>query len=250
MAQQSNDKNETAEVKIINFCESIKKEDFLDTHFIENNFILELGLNNEFLEEQPKEFYDFYGKGLGCRIWQYPNQFSKYLRFILDFSSKINSYLEIGCRFGGTYIAHTEFLKKQNKNFSKSIALDIIDCPDLLKSYIAINKQCEFKKLDSISEDFKRLMNENYFDLIFIDGNHSYEYIKNDFESTIEKCNIQVFHDICSDACPAVNKAWVEAKRDCSKTHKAYEFTDQYFSVPKKYLGIGVLVRNNWVNVP
>jgi hypothetical protein len=234
-------------VNIVNYCKNLNKEDFFDTAFLENEFILKLGLNDEFLNEQPKEFSDYFGKGLGCKIWQYPNQFSKYLKFIAEYSSKINSYLEIGCRFGGTYICHTELLKKQNVNFKKSVALDIIEIPNLLNDYITLNNICSFFRVDSISEEFKNFINNSFFDLIFIDGNHSYPYVKNDFNLTVNKTNMLVFHDICSDACPGVYQAWNEAKIYCKDTHKAYEFTDQYLSVAGKFLGIGVLVRKDWV---
>src|SRR5205085_905887 len=44
---------------------------------LEEELLLELGLNDERLYEFPKELYPYTGGGLF--YWQYPNQFSKYL---------------------------------------------------------------------------------------------------------------------------------------------------------------------------
>lgn len=73
------------------------------------NLMLKLGLNSENLEEQPSIVKENTG---GLKIWQYPNQFSKYLTFLGTFD--IKSYIEIGCRWGGTFILTVEYLKRLN----------------------------------------------------------------------------------------------------------------------------------------
>src|SRR2546430_1320768 len=54
--------------------------------------LLELGLNDEGLNEFPSSLHPFCGHGL--RIWQYPSQFSKYLAHVSTLG--VRSYLEIG----------------------------------------------------------------------------------------------------------------------------------------------------------
>jgi hypothetical protein len=75
-----------------------------DSDVLENSSELEilmcrLGFNTEGLHEQPGIVKR---NGGGLYIWQYPNQFSKYLLLLLQY--KIESYIEIGCRWGGTFI--------------------------------------------------------------------------------------------------------------------------------------------------
>ena len=102
-----------------------------------------------------------------------------------------------------------------------------------------------FYKMNSSSTEFKNYINNNFFDLIFIDGDHSYEGVKNDYTISKNSGNIFVFHDIISDACPGVVKFWKELKNDNNYTF--YEFIDQYPEVfektHKKFLGIGVAIK-------
>jgi len=56
----------------------------------------------------PDELYQFCGRGL--HYWQYPNQFSKYLVRLSQF--KVESYLEIGVRHGGTFVITVEYLSR------------------------------------------------------------------------------------------------------------------------------------------
>ena len=97
--------------------EDLKKIEYLE------KLIPKLGLNKEVLIEQPEIVKE---NGGGLLIWQYPNQFSKYLSLLQK--QEISSYLEIGCRWGGTFILTNEYLKKFGK-IKKSLAIDIIDSP-------------------------------------------------------------------------------------------------------------------------
>jgi len=228
---------------------STNVDELQDANFLEKTFIPCLGLNNENLNEQPKELESFFGGGLGLRIWQYPNQFSKYMSLLSKYAKNINSYMEIGCRFGGTFITHVEYINRFNSEFKKAIAVDIIECPPNLVDYMSISEKVQFIRINSCTKEFSEYISSEFFDLIFIDGDHSYEGVKNDAEITREKCNIQVFHDITSDPCPGVGKYWRELKAEHSKTFDFYEFSEQYESVSGNFLGLGVAVRKNWISI-
>lgn len=212
--------------------------------FVEK-MLLNLGMNDETISEIPKELHKYCGFGL--RYWQYPNQLSKYLVFLSDY--KIQSYLEIGVRHGGTYIITLEYLKKFNE-IAEAIGIDII-ANKSLEEYSRSNKCSKFYRVDSTTKEFNELLENKKFDLVFIDGNHEEEFCRKDFKLIKDLSNIIVLHDIVSDACPGVKKVWEEIKTVCKEQYLFYEFTDQYESLDNihnsKYFGIGVAVRKNWI---
>lgn len=213
-------------------------DDLRNPSYLEN-LIIRLGFNTEILREQPEIVKQ---NGGGLLIWQYPNQFSKYLTLLSE--QNISSYIEIGCRWGGTFVLTNEYLKIFNK-MNKSIAIDIIDSPVL--NYCIMNNETQFLKLNSQSEDFKNYMKNNRFDLIFIDGDHSYEGVKNDYEISKNSGKIYVFHDIVNSVCPGVVYFWNELKNTESNQYDFYEFTEQYEDVwndtNQQFLGIGVAIK-------
>lgn len=220
------------------------KSKLLNMEFLENELIPGLGLNNEILNEFPSHLYPFCGKGLF--IWQYPNQLAKYLKFISGY--KINSYLEIGVRHGGTFLLTKTFLETLNNSKVRCVGIDV-EKSNILKKKA---KQFGYKYFvnSSSSKFFKRFIKNEYFDLALIDGNHSFEACLNDFELIKNKSNIIVFHDIVSDVCPGVVKVWKGVKEDSN--FKTYEIKDQYEEVTqregKKYLGIGIAVKYHLIN--
>jgi len=222
----------------IKFIKESKLEDLQNSNYLED-LIIKLGFNTEVLREQPKIVKD---NGGGLLIWQYPNQFSKYLCLLRE--QNIKSYIEIGCRWGGTFVLTNEYLKMFN-SINKSVAIDIIDSP--VVNYCISNNETQFMKINSRSKEFINYMNNNYFDLIFIDGDHSYSGVKNDYEISKNSGKIFVFHDIINAVCPGVIKFWNELKNKEKNTYNFFEFTEQYEDVwkatQKKFLGIGVAIK-------
>jgi cephalosporin hydroxylase len=229
----------------INLIREKNLEYLSSADLLETDLLLKLGLNNEVLNEFPEELHTHCGHGLFS--WQYPNQFSKYLTHLSKY--KINSYLEIGTKHGGTFVITVEYLEKFHP-LSYAVGIDISKCPSLLK-YKSINPKAEFFKFDSQSAKFKKFLEKyNVLDLVLIDGCHEMEVCMNDFEIVKEKANICVFHDIVSDLCPGVVKVWNQIKNLYPNDYKFYEFIEQYDSVKKrtgqKHMGIGIAIKNTF----
>jgi hypothetical protein len=213
-----------------------------DETFIEKFIIEKIGLNNEVLHEQPPELKPYYGTGL--YIWQNPKQFSKYIVWLMRNGKNYSSYLEIGCRWGGTFIVICEVLHRINPDFKLAIAVDLVEKTPFIERYIEIANGNGFEiiyfKGPSTSEEFHRLIEKKQPEISFIDGDHRLEGGLKDHMLVREKSKIIVHHDISSDSCPDTTFLW-----DCLKkleiNRKSIEFTEQYSSVKNKYLGIGVL---------
>lgn len=244
------DRDKQARV-FIDVCKSIDAKAWLNSDLLEFFLIPSLGLNDEFLHEQPPELSRYFGGGLGLQVWQYPNQFAQYLKFIAAFGHKISSYMEIGTRFGGTFLIHNELLRSTSKSFRRGVAVDIMDEPPLMSAYRNCYPESVFYwKADTQSFSFDEHIEGKFFDLVFIDGDHSYDGVKSDALKTLERSNIQVFHDITNDAVPGVSAFWREFINANSSTHYFVEFVNQYESVNGNFLGIGVSVRKQWKRIP
>jgi hypothetical protein len=182
------------------------------------------GMNDEILNEMPAEFSEHFGKGV--KFWQYPNQFAPYLKHLSTL--KINSYLEVGCRWGGTFILTTRLL-----GIKKGMACDLIPKSEILEGF---NELEDFQYLEGPSADLSKI--DGQFDLILIDGDHSYNGVKSDFETCLRfKPKYIAFHDIVNQVCPGVQQFWNEIKGQ----YPHQEFTAQYDSVNGTFLGIGLI---------
>lgn len=215
----------------IEMLRTVQKDD------INEQFILDLGLNNIDLDQQPQEYSKYFGTGLF--IWQYPNQFSSFLKSIFDL--KVESYMEIGVCKGGSFVAISEILARNNPNI-KLYAVDIIEIESILQEYIN-HRNFTYIQLDSEDQSFKDFCKYTPINFVFIDGNHTFEGVHNDyliFKNKLETKHF-VFHDIVNCVCPGVSKTWEIIKNN--ESFYTEEFIQQYESVGKPYLGIGHAIR-------
>lgn len=169
--------------------------------------IVTLGANQEHIP--PHE------TGTGLLYWQNEEEFAEFLKFIYNFKSPIKSYLEIGCRWGGTFIIISEILKRK-----ESVNLYANDLITISENLINYETQQPFKYLQCDSLNLtEELKTTEQIDMIFIDGDHNYEHIMKDYKFALEKNpKLIIFHDICAEICPGAIKSWNEIKGNYTNT--------------------------------
>lgn len=203
--------------------------------------ILGMGLNDRHIHQFPKHLHPFCGKGV--KIWQNPVQFTRYLIALRVYN--IRSYLEIGTCHGGTFITTVEYLSMFNK-MEKAIGIDIKPSK-ILEDYLPISaaQEASYSTMDSTSDSFPEMINrEGPFDLVLVDGFHSYGTCLSDWNNVREHARCVAFHDIDNDACPDVVRVWKELKDKHRDEYYFYEFTQQY-SGDENYFGIGLMIKKN-----
>lgn len=116
--------------------------------------------------------------------------------------SEVSTYLEIGVREG------TTFSSRVNQVKTKLVAIDcwdLFETPsqnDMNRTRINAKNQYEslankYKSVDKVqiiksfsnNPDVINQFQDGYFDVIFIDGDHSYEGVKEDLNNWWNKCN-------------------------------------------------------------
>lgn len=165
-------------------------------------------------------------KNGGLKLQQVPEEYSRVILKILE--KKPKSYLEIGIGNGGSWMTFS-YINRKTLNISHSV--------DNLSYYQAIGQKIEeiefienFLSKDIENTCFFNMNSSDYlnkcetkYDVIFIDGDHSYEGVKSDYINSLSLMNengIMIFHDIASIGAPGVVQFWNEIKN----THKSEEF--------------------------
>jgi cephalosporin hydroxylase len=212
-----------------------------DPAFLENELLPSLGLNDELLHQFPPCLRAYAGNGL--RHWQYPNQFSKYL---VELSRhRIESYLEIGVRHGGTFVITLEYLSRFQP-VQRAVGVDLVTSAKL-RQYASSRPGTTVLRADSHSAAFEAFVRaQEPFDLVLIDGDHSAEGCRRDFEMILDRGRIIVMHDIVSAPVPGVGEVWRAVKERYGERFDFLEFVDQYPELQEQpgveYLGIGMAV--------
>jgi cephalosporin hydroxylase len=199
------------------------------------SLLVQLGLNDEALHEFPEALHPSCGRGL--RIWQYPIQFSRYLVHLSRL--KIRSYLEVGVRHGGSFVATVEYLNRFCP-LEFAIAVDVIDCPSMA-AYLGQNPEAQFWCLNARGSEFAaRLAELDALDLVFIDSHHEEDQCRAEFEILAERAGVLAFHDIANRDCPGVGRVWRAIAR--RPGYECFEYVNQYAGIGP-FMGIGLAVK-------
>lgn len=160
-------------------------------------------------------------------IYQTPDQIAKALVYLSDF--EIKTYLEVGVFQGGNFLFVSEYLRR----FNPLIRCIGIDPTGYLNGEIqAIIEKEIFISFKSITSDS---ISGQEFDLVFIDGEHTKEWITKDWNNVGKQAKICILHDIQETSCPDIVDFWGKLK---TSKKKVVEFLDCTSATPSQGIGI------------
>ena len=177
-------------------------------------------------QEIPRQVWT---EGSGLGICQHPNQFAPYLVALSKLG--IKSYVEIGVWVGGTFAFTVEYLKRFG--LKKAMAVDI-EIKDTVKDYCR-DTGIPYIEAPSTSQRAKKAIKGFKPDLILVDGDHTEEGARRDYEFAASVAPYVAVHDIVGSGFPGVVKVWDEI--DAPKQ----EWTAQYPQSPKPQNGMGLV---------
>lgn len=178
-------------------------------------FIKRLGFNH------PTHFGDLPCGGLNLQ--HIPSELAKMTKFLVEYFSKDSLwYLEVGVGNCGTMIFLHEIFKK-NRIELKIFGIDnlsyqhqnILEFQDISINWARNNLNAVFYIGDTRKAECVSFLERKSFDIIFIDGDHSYDGCTNDFLLCLpylKPGGMMIFHDIASIQCPGVIEGYQKFK--------------------------------------
>lgn len=150
----------------------------------------------------------------GLYLQQNPDEFAALTLFLRE-RGPHKDYMEIGSASGGACL----FLSRE-VGFKSVMSLDNGEHPRAVAQTEHFAQIENFKQFlgDSHSEEARRFLEENAkekFDVVFIDGDHSYEGLWQDIQLTRPFCRkgtLMILHDTV--ACDDVRRAWFQSTQE------------------------------------
>jgi hypothetical protein len=169
-----------------------------------------------------------YANRFGPGLWQIPGQLAGALVYLS--AQPIRSVLEVGTCDGWTSSVMAAYLRR----FNPDLRFVTVDIAGRFSAHRRVNALAPIEYHGSASaEDFKN----EHFDLVFIDGNHDYEWVAGDYDLVGRAASLCMFHDIDDRNVGVENvpRFWKELKE--AEVDEA-EFRE--FLGPEGVMGIGI----------
>lgn len=217
--------------RVVREIENAKVEELSHGTFLETK-IRQIGLRHDGRGLYGVDVNDmnFHAPGL----WQIPRQLAEAM--VLLASQRIASFLEVGTCDGFTFSFMTACLSRLNPGL-KATTIDIASSLPA-SARIVFKGPVEF--LAGMTSD---AFAEEVFDLVLIDGNHSYEWVSRDYQNVGRQARLCMFHDINDRFCgdDTVPKFWKELKIKELGGADFHEFL--YHSNSDRVMGIGIRIK-------
>jgi hypothetical protein len=233
--------------KIDDFYNDIKNSninDILDIDYLTSS-ISNIGLYNESDRRHPENNnVHLYGDDVkymniipNVGMWQIPRQLAGFLIKLVSLGN-VETFLDIGTCRGATITVIAIFLSRFG--IKKIDTVDIINYlhDDLKKKWEELNLPITYIIIP-INSSYKDFVSLKMYDVIFIDGNHDYNYVLNDYQIAKNITSKICFHDINDCFCVDVVRLWNEIKNS-KEYQNMYEFT--HHSHNYKLMGIGLIL--------
>jgi hypothetical protein len=215
---------------------AIKHADLVDLANVE--YLAEL-LRRVGLEPDSRPIYGEEGIYMNPErgLWQLPCEFAGMLAFLSRFS--LRNILDIGTYRGWTVAVMTAYLHRWNPEL-RVTTLDpycLCDETELLGSILPIQ----------FSHETSAAYSGQSFDFCFIDGDHTFNQVRSDYEHVGRHAQICGFHDIndayveegCTEGgVPAFWRSLCRAEREIADFHEFVQYP-----VGKRIMGIGLRVQ-------
>lgn len=205
------------------------------------------------IESQAEEIDDFDDAFSFTQRWIKSYQVVSEISDLIDFigSQEPKSYVEIGTADGGTHF----LIRRLCQSISNSVAIDTDIRNKYLLDRVTTTEQSHylrgFSNSVSVRSKFRKIFPQpQMVDVLFIDGDHSYEGVKSDFElyeKEVKSGGLIIFHDIVQDwgqrYGKPTNKFTGGVPQFYSEVKDKYEHKEFVENVDQDGFGIGVIIQ-------
>ena len=180
-----------AAVDIKSFFDSLTPEEIVNKDLLTEFLLKRVGIGFRERDFKIEEGEYLPNKGFKIKIW--PDELARFLIFLYEHKSQINSFLEFGTGNGGSFFVIDSYLRSINPNMSRSVTIDQHrHMPSGIEDYLIANPGADCFNLTK-TDKFE--MDQDW-DLCFIDASHKYVSVKCDYLKVKDRCKFVAFHDI------------------------------------------------------